>query len=147
MNSTRKERPSTTTKRAVLLPILKKEVVEKGRLSRDAMSNVAESIGINLGEVYSVSSFYSYLPMSPMGINTIKVCKCVPCDIKNAQGIISSIKKEIGIGPGETTVDGKFSLEVVNCIGACDHAPAMLINDELFGDLTHQKIARILKSL
>ncbi|MGA2158617.1 MAG: NAD(P)H-dependent oxidoreductase subunit E [Dehalococcoidia bacterium] len=147
MNNGKKGTQSTKSKRAELLPILKREAGRKGYLSRDVMSDVATRADVNLGEVYSVSTFYSYLPVSRKGKNIIKVCSCVPCDLKNAQGVISSIEKEIGIGPGETTVDGKFSLEIVNCIGACDHAPAMMINDELFGDLTQQKIAKIIKSI
>lgn len=87
-----------------------------------------------------------YLPVSKTGKNVIRVCGSVPCDLKDAEAVISSIQKELGITPGEATVDGKFSFELVSCIGACDEAPAMMINDQLYGNLTPERIAEILKS-
>jgi NADH:ubiquinone oxidoreductase subunit E len=93
-----------------------------------------------------VSSFYAYLPRRDKAVNRIRICKCVPCDLKGAPLVIGSLKRELGIAPGESTPDGKFSLEVVSCIGACDQAPAMLINDDLFGHLSPEKIADILKA-
>ncbi len=77
--------------------------------------------------------------------NLIRICGCVPCEMKDAKTVIGTLQAELGIGPGEATSDGKFAIDVVGCIGACDQAPAMLINDRLFGDLTPEKVAGILK--
>jgi len=131
---------------AGLLPRLKAEVEQKGYLSREAMIGVAEQEGLPLNTVYGVTSFYSYLPVSAVGKNIIKVCNCLPCEIKQSSTLVERIKGEIGVGPGQTTPDGKFTLELVGCIGACDQAPAMLINDKLYGNLTADSIAGILKS-
>jgi NADH:ubiquinone oxidoreductase subunit E len=131
---------------AGLLPRLKEEVEQKAYLSREALQAIAGQTGLPLNSVYGVASFYSYLPVSAVGKNVIKVCGCLPCDLKDANGVIGSIKKELGIEPGQTTPDGKFTLEIVGCIGACDQAPAMLINDTLYGNLTTESIAGILKS-
>ncbi len=141
-----KETSSISNGRADLLPALKQELRKSGSLSKEAMSEVAGQTGLPLNEVYGVATFYAYLPVLPKGKNVIRVCRCVPCDLKDVQAVIGSIKKEIGIAPGETTADGKFSFELVSCIGACEQAPAMMINDEMYGNLTPTRISEILKS-
>ena len=110
------------------------------------MKNVAQSTNLSLGETYGVSSFYSFLPREGNGTRRIRICRCVPCALKEGMSVIETLKNQLGIGPGEMTPDGKFSFEVVGCIGACDQAPAMLIDDKLFGDLNPDKIADILKA-
>ena len=144
--SAAKEKPSPITNRAELLPMLKQELANNNSLSKTVLTSLADKTGLPLNEIYGVSTFYSYLPVATAGRNIIRVCGCLPCDMKDAQGVIGSIKKELGIGPGQTTPDGKFTLEVVGCIGACDQAPAILINDKLYGNLTPEGIAGILKS-
>jgi len=141
-----KQTSSISNGRAELLPLLKREFSKNGCLSKEVMSGVAEQTGLPLNEVYGVATFYAYLPVSKTGKNVIKVCGSVPCDLKDAQAVIGSIQKELGIAPGQTTADGKFSFELVSCIGACDQAPAMMINDQLYGNLTPEGIAEILKS-
>jgi len=131
---------------AGLLPKLKSEVEQKGYLSRETLAGVAGQADLPLNSVYGVASFYTYLPVSVVGKNVIKVCNCLPCEMKQASAVVEGIRREIGIGPGQTTPDGKFTLELVGCIGACDQAPAMLINDRLYGNLTAEGIAGILKS-
>jgi NADH:ubiquinone oxidoreductase subunit E len=114
-------------------------------LSRQGLEDAAAKANLSLSEVYGVASFYSFLPRESKAENRIRICRCVPCEMKNAQTISETLQGELGIKPGETTADGKFGLEVVGCIGACDQAPAMLVNDDLFGDLTDDKIRNILK--
>jgi len=146
MSAASKGTPSSTAGRAELLPALKQELGKNGSLSRAVMTSVAEKTGLPLNEIYGVSTFYAYLPVTAVGKNIIRVCGCLPCDLKDAQGVIGSIRKELGIEPGQTTPDARFSLELAGCIGACDQAPAMLINDTLYGNLTPARIAEILKS-
>ncbi len=140
------ETSSISNGRAELLPLLKRELSKNGCLSKEVMSGVAEQTGLPLNEVYGVATFYAYLPVSKTGKNVIRVCRSLPCDLKDAQAVIDSIQKELGIAPGEATADGKFSFELVSCIGACDQAPAMMVNDQLYGNLTPERIAEILKS-
>lgn len=132
--------------RAGLLPALKDAASKNGSLNRESMSGLAGKGCLPLNEVYGVATFYAFLPVSPTGKNIIRVCRCLPCHLKDAQAVIGSIQKELGIAPGETSRDGKFSFELVSCIGACDQAPAMMVNDKLFGNLTPAVIAEILKS-
>ena len=137
---------SISDRRAELLPLLKQKLNKNDFISKEVMSDVAEQTGLPLNQVYAVSTFYSCLPVSKTGKNVIRVCKCLPCALKGAQAIIESIQKELGIAPGEVTADGKFAFELVNCIGACDQAPAIMINDKLYGNLTPDRIAEVLKS-
>ncbi|MFA5401115.1 MAG: NAD(P)H-dependent oxidoreductase subunit E [Dehalococcoidia bacterium] len=146
MSAAAKGTQSSSANRAELLPALKQELVNNSSLSKTVLSSLADKTGIPLNEIYGVSTFYSYLPVAAVGKNIIRVCGCLPCDLKDAQGVIRSIKKELGIEPGQTTADARFSLEQAGCIGACDQAPAMMINDTLYGNLTPARITEILRS-
>jgi len=117
-----------------------------GYVSKRFMVETAQVLGLPLSEVYGVTTFYSFLSTRPLGKNVIRICKSIPCYLKNAEMIIGSVQKVLGISPAETTPDGRFSFELTNCIGACDRAPAMLVNDEVHGHLTPDKIAEILRS-
>jgi NADH:ubiquinone oxidoreductase subunit E len=132
--------------RGTLLPALKKAQENFHCVSRGFMMDTAQLMNLTAGDVYGVSTFYSFLSTKPTGENVIRVCKSLPCYLKNSPAILQSIEETLGIKPGETTPDGLFSLELANCIGACDRAPAMLINDIVYGNLTPKKISKILKS-
>ena len=110
------------------------------------MTEIAESLGIPVNDVYGVTTFYSFLSTKPLGRNVIRICKSLPCYLEHCQTIIETVEKELGIKPGETTADGRFSFQLANCIGLCDGAPAMLINDDAHVDLTPDKISQILKN-
>ena len=129
-----------------LLISLKRAQEEHGHLSREVLLEVSRSLEVSVSDVFGVASFYSFLSTRPQGRNVIRVCGSVPCYLKNSQMVLESVEEEIGIGPGEITPDGRFSCELTNCIGACDTAPAMLINDDVHGDLTAEKISAILRS-
>ena len=129
-----------------LLIRLKRAQEEHGHLSREILLEISRSLEISVSDAFGVSSFYSFLSTRPRGRNIIRVCGSVPCYLKNSRMVLASVANEIGIGPGERTPDGRFSCELTNCIGACDIAPAMLINAEVHGDLTTKKISAILRS-
>jgi NADH:ubiquinone oxidoreductase subunit E len=128
-----------------LLPVLKQTQKEKTGLSTTALEDLAGSLDIPKNEIFGVASFYSFLSLKPQGKYVIRVCKSLPCLMQKSQMIIDCIQKELSITPGEITKEGLFSFELTNCIGACDQAPAMLINDEVHGNLTPEKISKILK--
>jgi NADH-quinone oxidoreductase subunit E len=128
-----------------LLVLLERAQSRSGYLSQETIAELAAALGLSIGEVYGVASFYSFLSVKPQGRNVIRVCKSLPCYLKDSQTIIDSVRKAIGIRPGETSADGRFSFELTNCIGACDRAPAMMINDDVHVDLTPKKIAKILE--
>ncbi len=128
-----------------LLPLLKKAQETSRYVSPKFMAKTADALNLSVSDVYGVSTFYSYLSTKPVGKNVIRICKSVPCYLQGSQMILQSIEDELGIKPGGTTRDRKFSLQLANCIGACDRAPAMLVNQDVHGDLTPKKISRILK--
>lgn len=120
--------------------------MEHGHITEEDLTEIARALDVPVSEVFGVATFYSFLTTRPAGRNIIRVCRSLPCHLKHSEEILTSLKNEIGINPGEITADGRFSLELTNCIGACDRAPAMLINDDLHGDLTPEKISQVLKS-
>ena len=133
-------------KREKLLGMLETRQRESGYIPEKVIAEIAGALKLSVGDVYGVASFYAFLSTKPQGKHKIRICKSLPCYIKDASMIIDSVEKAIGIKPGEMTPDGRFSFELTNCIGACDQAPAMLINDEVYGNLTPGKISEILES-
>jgi len=135
----------TKIERKDLILRLKEAQKRFGYVPTEVIQGLAEALGIPVNEVYGVASFYSFLSVKPLGRNVIRVCKSLPCYLKDSEMIIQAVEKELGIVPGETTADSRFSFELVNCIGQCDKAPAMMVNEDVHGGLTPEKIAEILK--
>ncbi|MDP7309842.1 MAG: NADH-quinone oxidoreductase subunit NuoE [Dehalococcoidales bacterium] len=124
---------------------LKRVESQFGYIPKESITEVAQSLDLPISEIYGVATFYSFLATKPLGRNVIWVCQNLPCHLKHAETTIDNLERILGIKPGETTSDNKFSLKLTNCIGACDYAPAMLINHDLHGNLTPNKISQILK--
>jgi len=135
----------TQIERKDLILRLKEAQKRFGYVPTEVIQGLAEALNIPVNEVYGVASFYSFLSVKPLGRNVIRVCKSLPCYLKDSEMIIQAVEKELGIVPGETTADERFSFELTNCIGQCDKAPAMMINETVYGDLTPEKITEILK--
>lgn len=129
-----------------LLILLQKAQSKFGYLSEELVAELAKSLALSMSDVYGVATFYSFLSTKPLGRNVIRICKSMSCYLKSCQTIINTVEKEIGIKPGETTPDRKFSFQLTNCIGACDKAPAMMINSDVYDDLTPRKVSEILKA-
>ncbi|MFH1646531.1 MAG: NAD(P)H-dependent oxidoreductase subunit E [Chloroflexota bacterium] len=128
-----------------ILMALQEAQARSGPLTQEVMAELATSLGVPANDVYGVASFYSFLSVKPLGRNVIRVCQSLPCHLKEGQAVIDAIRKASGVRPGRTTGDGHFTFELVNCIGLCDGAPAMLINHDVHTDLTPGKIAGILQ--
>lgn len=132
--------------RKSLLGMIKGEQETSGFVSEAAICEMAESLALSVSDVYGVATFYSFVSTSALGKHVIRICKSVPCHLQDAEMIIKAIEETLSISPGETTGDGRFTFELTNCIGACDQAPAMLVDDEVYGHLTPEKISEILRS-
>ncbi len=132
--------------RADLVGCLQEAQRRYGHVPEEVIAALAESLAIPVHEVYGVASFYSFLSTKPLGRNVIRVCKSLPCYLKNAEVIMEAVERELGISLGETTPDGRFTFELTSCIGLCDRAPAMMINQDPHLDLTPEKIKQILES-
>jgi NADH-quinone oxidoreductase subunit E len=146
MNKTPRGISTKRKKQDNVLILLKEAQIRHGYLTQELLAELAQSLGISIGEVYGAATFYAFLSTETQGRNVIRICKSLPCFLKNSQLIIDSVEQEIGIKPGQTTTDGKFTFQLTNCIGACDKAPAMMINSDVYGDLTPRKISAILKA-
>lgn len=132
--------------RSILLEKIKEEQLNAGFVSEAFIAGMARRLGLSVGEVYGVTTFYSFLSTQPLGRHVIRVCKSLPCCMQDAERVIDWIRSELKINPGETSDDGRFSFELTNCIGACDMAPAMLIDDQVHGRLNRAKVSEILNS-
>lgn len=130
-----------------LIPLLQAVQAEHGYLSREAMLAIAKFTNIAESRVYSVATFYTQFRFTPIGENHIMICRGTACHVKGAPKIQEKIEAHLNIKEGETSKDGKFSLETVACIGACGLAPAMVINKKTYGKLTPKKVIEILDEL
>jgi NADH:ubiquinone oxidoreductase subunit E len=116
-----------------------------GYLPREVQIYTAERLGIPFAEVYGVVSFYALFSVKPRGEYTIEICLGTACYVKGAKKILDTLQKELGIEPGETTKDGKFTLETTRCLGACSLAPMIKVGDDIHGNLTIEKVVELLK--
>lgn len=131
--------------RGALLPILQDIVAEKHFLTELDMIEVARQLDISAAEVFGTATFYSFLDTSFRGKYVIRVCKTISCSMKGKNTILETIEEILKIKLGETTADKKFSLVETNCIGWCHKAPAILINDVPYTDLTPEKVSGVLQ--
>lgn len=131
--------------RESLIPILQDLVVHKRFLSKQDMVDVARELDMSAADVFGTATFYSFLDTEPRGKYIIRVCKTISCAMKGKNEILSTIEEILKVNLGETTPDRKFSLLEANCIGWCHKAPAMLINDMPYTELTPEKVTEILR--
>ncbi|MGI6425064.1 MAG: NADH-quinone oxidoreductase subunit NuoE [Tepidanaerobacteraceae bacterium] len=131
--------------RGVLLQALQEAQGVMGYLPIEVQKMVAETLGITLSEVYSTITFYSFFNLKPRGKYQIRVCLGTACYVRGADKVLNRLENELGIKVGDTTDDTKFTLDGCRCIGACGLAPAIIINDEVYGRLTPDKVPEILK--
>lgn len=128
----------------ILIPVLQEIQRFYGYISRESMAAVASELVIAESEVFGVASFYSQFYLEPRGQNMIRVCQGTACHVRGAEKILAAFAQELGIEPGETTPDKKFSLERVACLGACGLAPVAMIGEKTYGRLTPEKVSEIL---
>lgn len=136
------------TKKAALLPALWLAQEQYGGwLPAEAMREVAGYLDLAPAEVEGVATFYTMYNKEPIGRFHIEVCHNIACMVRGSDSLIEHIGKKLGIGPGETTPDGKFTLNTAECLGACANAPCMMIADHYYEDLTAEKVDRIIDDL
>jgi NADH:ubiquinone oxidoreductase subunit E len=127
------------------MPILQDIVQKFNYLTDEAMVEVAKELDISAAEVYGTASFYTFLDTQVRGRYIIRVCKTITCSMKGKNDIIHTIEDILKIKVGETTTDQQFSLLETNCIGWCHKAPAILINEMPYTELTPEKVSEIIK--
>lgn len=131
-------------KRENLLPVMQGVVQREKFLSEYSMVEIAREMDIPPAEVFGTATFYSFLETKPAGKYIIRVCKTITCAMKGKNQLLFTIQEMLKIKIGETTADKKFTLLETNCLGWCHKAPAMLINDEVYTDISPEKAREIL---
>jgi len=134
-------------KRSAVMPLLYVAALEHGYVSEDAMREVAGLTGLTSAQVQSVASFYTMYKREPVGKYLVSVCTSISCYLRGADAVLEAIEDETGILDGETTPDGKISVEHVECSGACGGAPAVSVNWELVEGLAPDKARDLIKWL
>ena len=134
-------------KEAALLPVLHVIQKEFGQISAEEEILAASLLGISQVKVREVVSFYTMFNRKAVGKYHIQICSNLTCTLMGADNVLSFIEEKLGIKPGETTSDKKFSLSTVECLGACEQAPSMMINFDYYGYLDKEKINKILDNL
>lgn len=131
--------------RSSLIPLLQKVQKKYSKVSNYAMQVIADQLDIHPVEVYSVTSFYSFLDHAPKGKFVFRLCQTISCDMAGKDRVARQLENDLGIKFGETTTDGKFTLEWANCLGMCDQGPALLVNDMIYTHVTPEKVHEIVE--
>lgn len=129
-----------------LIPILQRIQDSYGYLPTEIMTEVSDRTGIPASRIYGVITFYEQFYLEPHGRHTIKCCRGTACYVRGGHGVLRSVARTLGVEPGQTTEDMKFTFETVACLGTCFLAPVMLIDNDYYGHLTANKIVSILES-
>jgi [NiFe] hydrogenase diaphorase moiety large subunit len=133
--------------RQALIPVLQEIQNRYGHISDVAQQEIARLLDIHPVEVYGVTTFYHFFNAKQRAKYNIRLCQTISCDLTNKDGIARTLERELGIKFGEITNDERISLEYINCLGMCDQGPAMLINNEVFTQLTPRKVVEILDKI
>jgi len=132
--------------RSALLPILQELQDQQGWISDYAMQEVARHLDIHPVEVYSVVTFYAFLNGEKKGRFILRLCRTISCDMRDKDRVGHQLEQELGIRFGETTPDGRFTLEWTNCMGMCDQGPALLVNKQVFTQVTPDRVHQIIEA-
>jgi len=133
--------------RPALLQILQAIQKKYKYISDFAQQEISRLLNIHPVEVYSVITFYSFLYSEPKGRNIVRLCRTISCDMAGKNKVESAVKRELGISFGETTTDGRITLEFINCLGMCDQGPAMVVNDKVYTHMNPEEAVNILSDV
>ena len=127
-----------------VINVLHKVQGEYGYLPAEVQELVAKELGIPVSRVYGIVSFYSFFTMTPKGEHPISVCLGTACYVRGAEKVLDELKRQLGIGVGEVTPDGKFSLTCLRCVGACGLAPVIEVGEKVYGRMTPDRVKDVL---
>ena len=134
-----------TDDKSNLIQILNEVQETYGYIPKDVQLEISEYLKMSMAEVYGVITFYSRFSLKPKGKYNIAVCLGTACFVKGSEQILERVKQKLGIDVGETTEDGKFSIEATRCIGACGLAPVFTVNDEVYGKATPELVDKVIE--
>jgi NADH-quinone oxidoreductase subunit E len=131
---------------ASVIPILQEIQLHNGYLSPESLSQAARYTRAPLSRIYGVATFYSQFRLNRPGRHVVRVCEGTACHVLGATEIRDELQEKLGVGEGETTSDGLFTLEIVRCLGCCSLAPSMMVDNETYGRLTRKRLGEVLAS-
>lgn len=131
-------------KKGTLITVLHKAQEIFGYLPKEVQKFIAEKLEIPVSKVYGVVQFYTFFTMVPRGEHRISVCMGTACYVKGSEKVLNQFEKQLGIESGETTPDGKFSLDALRCVGACGLAPVVLVGEKVYGKVKPDEVTKIL---
>jgi NADH-quinone oxidoreductase subunit E len=135
------------TRRAVMLPALHLVCQEFPYIDDEVCRAVADLLQLPMVDVKGVATFYTMFPTEPVGKYLIQLCINLPCSLNGARPLLRHLEQKLGIAAGETTPDGRFTLRGMECLAACDKAPMMYINEDIYENLTEERLDQILQEL
>ena len=130
-----------------LLSVLQDIQAKYGYLPEEKLIETAETLDMPLIDVYGVATFYKSFSLTPRGRHQVKVCLGTACHVRGADRIGKEVERKLGIGPGETSEDGEFSLETVMCLGCCAIGPVVVMDGKYYGQMTRTKVESVLKTI
>jgi NADH-quinone oxidoreductase E subunit len=139
-----KVREKYSTARSALLPAIYIAQREYGWMTPEAYESISDLLGVPKAIARGVGTFYAMYKHKPMGRNIVQLCTNVSCMILGAEKLVDLLREKYGLEPGGTTPDGRFSMVIMECIGACGTAPAMLVNDDFYENLSEKSLEEIM---
>jgi len=133
--------------RGALIPILQRAQRAYGYLPKEVLREISDRLSISLSRVFGVATFYSQFHLTPRGRHVIQQCDGTACHVRGAKRIISTVERELGIKAGETTPDLKLTYEVVYCLGCCAIGPSAMVDGQVMGNLTPDKMIQVIEEL
>ena len=130
--------------KGALIPALQAVQAKLGYISEDAVLLISRLLNVSPSEVFGVATFYAQFRFTPPGEHTVKICLGTACHVRGGEEILDNVSREVGVKSGETSKDGKFSLERVACFGSCALAPVMVVDKDVYGRLNIQKAKEII---
>ncbi len=132
---------------SLVLPCLRRIQEERGYVADADIEELAAFLGVPAIQIEEVLSFYTQFRRRPIGRWHLQVCRNVSCSMRGAEGLLAHLERRLGVGPGGTTADGRFTLSTVECLGSCGTAPAMMLNDRYVENLSADAVDQLLKEL
>jgi NADH-quinone oxidoreductase subunit E len=130
---------------SAILAILQDIQVEEKYLPKETLEYVSQRMQIPLGQVFRIATFYNALSLKPRGRHKIDVCLGTACHVRGGERILSKLERDLGVSVGETTKDKRFTLEAVHCVGCCSLGPVAVVDGDVFGRLSQDKVPALLK--
>ncbi len=131
--------------KGALIPVLQKAQGVYGYLPQEALQLIADKMGLSIGKVYGVATFYAQFYLEERGRHILKLCDGTACHVKGTPILMTALEENLGINPGETTDDGELTVEIVYCMGSCALAPVAVLDDQVMGRMRQEMLLRTIK--